>query len=176
MLLTSHQEALVRSISDLKVQNREKRAEFARQQLYREQEFNAAVDGPLHDAMYAAFKAGVPKTRIGQAYQSKDAGTINKILKQYTDNTAAEDAFTVTRDAQGVYTVNVARLANWSAPADNGKVLRDVSVQFTLEDGFPTFLEDDPWEDERAPLARQIEMYANSNHKLNVEIAAKKEA
>lgn len=173
MRLTSHQETLIRTISDLKVQTREKRDEFNRQQLYREQEFNATVDAPLHDAMYAAFKAGVPKTRIGQAYQTKDAGTINKILKQYTDNTAAQDTFTVTKEDE-VYTVHVARLANWSATGDQGKVLRDATVQFTLDEYMiPTFLGDDPWATENAPLARQIEMHAGSDHKLNREIASK---
>lgn len=174
MKLTNHQEALIQNIARLRVETNAKRTEFYALQAERESLFLSTAEAPLHDAMYEAFKAGVPKTRIGQAYQSKDYATVNNILRKYTHSTASADTFTVTRDPDtGIYTVDVARLANWSAPADNGKVLRDVSVQFTLEDGFPTFVGDDPWEDERAPLARQIEMHANSNHPLNLEIASK---
>lgn len=178
MKLTNRQEALVQNIARLKVETTAKRTEFYAYQAQRESEFLASCDGPLHDAMYEAFKAGVPKTRIGQAYQSKDFATINGILKQYTDSTASHDAFTVSRDPDTlVYTVHVEKLANWSAAGDQGKVLRDATVQFTL-DGYsiPTFLGEDPWGGENAPLARQIEMHAKSEHPLNVAINAKKEA
>ena len=174
MILTPYQESLLSRIASLKVDTALALVEFNREQLAREQAFRQTVDTPLHDAMYKAFAAGVPKRQIGAAYGSKDATTVNKILSKYTASTAATDRFEVAYDADtGTYTVTVDMMNTWTSPADAGRVLRDVSVQFTLEDGFPTFLGDDPWEDERAPLARQIEMHAKSNHPLNTKIATK---
>ena len=178
MILSSYQERLLADIADLKVASTLKRDEFNREQLAREQAFRQTVDAPVHDAIYRAFKAGVPKRQIGVAYQTKDAGTINGILRKYTDNIAVQDTFRVTKDpSTEVYTVEVDMLANWSATGDQGKVLRDARVQFTLDEySIPTFLGEDPWASENAPLARQIEMHAGSDHNLNVKIRELREA
>lgn len=186
MKITPQQEALLRRVTATRLAHKTKIAGLdAEIQALKERYARSEYD-ELCDAVYAAHTAKIPKAKIGDAYGTKDRGTILRIISDRVSVAREEvpgtlpDQFKVTKE-DDLFTLEVISARNWTDQGDDGTLVEDVTMSFKIEevsenpqDPKIVLFVENPWAAQNPQcfrvIARQLEAHQDSGHPINEAI------